>query len=95
MGQRRQQVSNIVHPKVVVTGRIPDAGLDIIRSIEGSDVWAWLDDDVVPVEVRNEQLADADAAVTLLTDRVDAEFLAARSYCCDSGCRHCPYVLDQ
>ncbi len=20
-----------------------------------------------------------------------AEFLAARSYCCDSGCRHCPY----
>lgn len=22
-----------------------------------------------------------------------AEFLAARRYCCDSGCRHCPYVL--
>jgi len=21
-----------------------------------------------------------------------AEFLAARGYCCDSGCRHCPYV---
>jgi glyoxylate reductase len=77
MGQRRQQVSNIVHPKVVVTGRIPDAGLDIIRAIEGSDVWAWLDEDIVPVEVRNEQLANADAAITLLTDRVDAELLAA------------------
>ena len=22
-----------------------------------------------------------------------AEFLALRSYCCNSGCRHCPYVL--
>ncbi|MGI9645387.1 MAG: DUF5522 domain-containing protein [Ilumatobacteraceae bacterium] len=21
-----------------------------------------------------------------------ADFLASRSYCCDSGCRHCPYV---
>ncbi len=21
-----------------------------------------------------------------------AAFLAHRSYCCDSGCRHCPYV---
>jgi hypothetical protein len=21
-----------------------------------------------------------------------AEFLAARGYCCDSGCRHCPFV---
>ncbi len=21
-----------------------------------------------------------------------AEFLARRGYCCDSGCRHCPYV---
>ena len=20
-----------------------------------------------------------------------AEFLAARGYCCESGCRHCPY----
>jgi glyoxylate reductase len=70
-------VSSTVHPKIVVTGRIPDAGLELLRSIEGSDVWAWLDDDVVPTEIRNEQLADADAAVTLLTDRVDAEFLAA------------------
>jgi hypothetical protein len=21
-----------------------------------------------------------------------AEFLASRGYCCESGCRHCPYV---
>lgn len=21
-----------------------------------------------------------------------SEFLASRGYCCDSGCRHCPYI---
>ena len=67
----------MTHPKIVVTGRIPDAGLDLLRSIDGSDVWAWLDDAVIPTDVRNEQLAEADAAVTLLTDRVDNDFLAA------------------
>ena len=63
--------------KITVTGRIPDAGLDLLRSIDGSEVWAWMDDTVIPTRVRNEQLADADAAVTLLTDRVDDDFLAA------------------
>ncbi len=24
-----------------------------------------------------------------------AAFLAARAYCCESGCRHCPYAPDQ
>ena len=23
-----------------------------------------------------------------------AAFLAERGYCCDSGCRHCPFVID-
>ena len=23
-----------------------------------------------------------------------AAFLAERGYCCESGCRHCPYVID-
>ena len=23
-----------------------------------------------------------------------AAFLADRGYCCDSGCRHCPYLID-
>ncbi len=22
-----------------------------------------------------------------------ADFLAARGYCCDSGCRHCPFLV--
>jgi hypothetical protein len=24
-----------------------------------------------------------------------ARFLADRGYCCDSGCRHCPYTPEQ
>jgi glyoxylate reductase len=56
-----------------VTGRIPDAGLQILR--DASDVWAWDGDDPIPDDVREEQLATAEAAVTLLTDRVDDRFL--------------------
>ncbi len=61
--------------RIVVTGRIPDAGLELLRA--NGDVWAWEHDEPIPTDVRDEQLATADAAVTLLTDRVDAAFLAA------------------
>lgn len=33
---------------------------------------------------------DPDTGLFVLT----AEFLAARGYCCERGCRHCPYVVD-
>lgn len=62
-------------PRIVVTGRIPDAGLDLLRP--AGDLWAWLDDEPIPATVRDEQLATATAAVTLLTDRVDDRFLDA------------------
>lgn len=61
--------------KIVVTGRIPDSGLDILHA--AGNVWAWTDDEKIPVDVRDEQLADAEVAVTLLTDTVDEAFLAA------------------
>ena len=61
--------------QIVVTGRIPEPGLEILRA--AGDVWAWESDDPIPTDVRDEQLATADAAVTLLTDRVDAAFLDA------------------
>ena len=61
--------------RVVVTGRIPDAGLEVLCA--DAQVWAWDGDDPIPDDVRNEQLATADAAVTLLTDRVDDDFLDA------------------
>lgn len=61
--------------RIVVTGRIPEAGLDLLR--EAGEVWAWDGDDPIPTDVRDEQLATADAVVTLLTDRVDDAFLDA------------------
>ena len=67
--------------KIVVTGRIPEVGLDLLRRIDTdgdpATVWSWADDDPIPSEVRDAQLADAVAAVTLLTDRVDDAFLDA------------------
>jgi len=62
-------------PRIVVTGRIPEPGVDLLRS--AGDVWAWEDDDPIPLDVRDAHLADADAVVTLLTDRVDDAFLDA------------------
>lgn len=34
---------------------------------------------------------DPDTGLFVLT----AGFLAARGTCCDTGCRHCPYLADQ
>ena len=61
--------------RVVVTGRIPDAGLEVLRAT--TDLWAWDRDEPIDRATRNEQLVDAEAVVTLLTDRVDADFLDA------------------
>ena len=62
-------------PRIVVTGRIPDPGLELLS--EAGSLWAWTHDDPIPTEVRDEHLATADAAVTLLTDKVDDAFLDA------------------
>lgn len=62
-------------PRIVVTGKISESGLAMLRSV--GEVWAWDHDDPIPVDVRDRELATADAAVTLLTDRVDAAFLDA------------------
>jgi glyoxylate reductase len=65
--------------RVVVLGRIPQSGLDRLRetAVIDADVWSWDSDDPIPDDVRDGQLATADVAVTLLTNRVDAAFLAA------------------
>jgi glyoxylate reductase len=62
-------------PRVVVTGRVPAAGLESLHAI--ADVWAWDGDDPIPVDERDRRLAEADAVMTLLTDRVDGAFLDA------------------
>ena len=61
--------------RIVVLGRIPEAGLSLLH--DAGTVWAWDRDEPIPSEVRDERLATADAAVTLLTNVVDARFLRA------------------
>ncbi len=63
--------------KVVVTGRIPDVGMAILHELvaDAGEVWAWTDDGPIPPADRARELADADAVVTLLHDRVDEAFL--------------------
>lgn len=65
----------VVEPRIVVLGRIPEAGLDLLRT--AGDVWSWEQDGPIPDSVRDAQLGAADAAVTLLTNTVDEAFLAA------------------
>ena len=62
-------------PKIVVTGRIPEPGIDLLKEV--GEVWAWIHDDPIPQDIRNDQLASADAVVTILTDTVDEAFLDA------------------
>lgn len=62
-------------PRIVVCGRIPAPAIDTLHT--AGEVWAWDRDEVIPTDVRDWELATADAAVTLLTDRVDTAFLDA------------------
>ena len=61
--------------RIAVLGRIPASGLEVLREV--GEVWSWDHDDHIPDDVRNAQLATADAAVTLLTNKVDDAFLDA------------------
>ena len=62
-------------PKVVVTRRIPEAGLALLR--EGCDVWVNPDDRPLSREELLSRAADADGVIGLLTDRIDAGFFDA------------------
>lgn len=61
--------------RVVVTGRIPDAALEILRA--SHDVIAWEGEGSISREELLRRVAGADAIVSLLTERVDAELLDA------------------
>ncbi len=65
----------MISPKIVVTGKIPQPGIDLLST--AGEVWAWNQDDPIPHEIRDAQLANADAVVTILTDTVDDAFLTA------------------
>jgi glyoxylate reductase len=62
-------------PRIAVTGRIPDAGLEMLH--EAGEVVAWDSLDVPSVEQVHDMVRGAHAAVTLLTTKVDDAFLDA------------------
>jgi glyoxylate reductase len=62
-------------PRIAVTGRIPDAGFELLH--EAGEVVAWDSLDVPTVEQVHEMVKGAEAALTLLTTKVDDAFLDA------------------
>ena len=65
----------MTHPRIVVAGRIPDAGLDVLRP--HGNVWGWKHDEPIEINELYERIAGADAVLTLLTTKVDGAFLEA------------------
>ncbi|MBT8163559.1 MULTISPECIES: D-glycerate dehydrogenase [Arthrobacter] len=61
--------------KVVVTGRVPEAALEKLRTEH--DVDAWTGPGSISREELLRRVAGADAVVSLLTERIDAELLDA------------------
>ena len=61
--------------RIVVTGRIPEPGLALLRTAGVVD--AWSSDTPATVAEVHDAVAGADAAVTLLTTKVDDAFLDA------------------
>jgi glyoxylate reductase len=64
-----------VSPRIAVTGRIPEAGMELLH--EMGEVVAWDSLDVPTVAQVHELVAGAHAALTLLTTKVDDAFLDA------------------
>jgi glyoxylate reductase len=61
--------------RIVVAGRIPDAGLEVLRP--HGNVWGWKRDEPIAIDELYERIAGANAVLTLLTTKVDRGFLDA------------------
>jgi lactate dehydrogenase-like 2-hydroxyacid dehydrogenase len=65
----------VTRPRVFIARRIPDEGIAPIEAV--ADTTVWPDELPPPRDVLLEAVAGCDAVLTLLTDRVDDEFLDA------------------
>ena len=65
----------MAQPRIIVAGRIPDAGLDVLRPY--GNVWGWKHDDPIGIDELYGRIANAEAVLTLLTTKVDNAFLDA------------------
>ena len=62
-------------PQVVVTRRIPSAGLDLVQ--QASDLRLWDSDEPIPRDILLEWIQGIDGLYCLLTERIDDELLDA------------------
>ena len=62
-------------PKVLVTRRVPEQGIQMLREV--ADVDLWDDDQPIPRAVLLQKVRDIDGIFCLLTERIDDEFLDA------------------
>ncbi|WP_048151431.1 glyoxylate reductase [Palaeococcus ferrophilus] len=62
-------------PKVFITRRIPENGIEILKG--HFEVEVWEDEHEIPREVLLEKVRDVDALVTMLSERIDAEVFDA------------------
>lgn len=62
-------------PRVYVTRRIPDAGLELVRA--ACDVTLWEGDEPPPYPVLLDGVREAEGLLSLVTDRVDEALMAA------------------
>ena len=70
-------------PRVFVARRLPDEGLDAITAACDADIWQ--DELPPPRDELLRRVAGCDGVLTLLTDRVDDEFLDAAGPSCGSS----------
>ena len=68
-------MSTAARPRIAVTGRIPEPGMELLH--EMGEVVAWDSLDVPSVAQVHEMVRGADAVLTLLTTKVDDAFLDA------------------
>jgi glyoxylate reductase len=61
-------------PRVFISRRIPQVGIDLVASMAETEVWP--DPLPPPRDVLLEKVANADGILSLLTDRIDEELLA-------------------
>jgi glyoxylate reductase len=65
----------MAEPKIVVTRRIPEPAVEVLR--EAGDVWVSPDDRPLEVAELHDAISGADVVVTLLHDKVDDAFFDA------------------
>jgi lactate dehydrogenase-like 2-hydroxyacid dehydrogenase len=62
-------------PKVYVTRRVPNSGLELLQ--KKCDVKIWDSDDEVPRDTLLESVAGVNGIFCLITEKIDAELLDA------------------